>query len=166
MPRAAQPAATRKPSSMRCVTVLDPTRSLEPLGNLTLGPLPNRLWQLFSGEIRSSIVCLNCGALSCSHEPFLDLSLPVPRTKRADRSQSAMPPIPGSPAVTSEEVLARLHTDLASPHAQLRLGACLQAFGEHCPHLSRIASPRVLYGSHSSDSPGTMPLATLRGHEG
>ena len=34
---------------------------------------------VFSGELRSTIVCCTCGSVSCAHEPFLDLSLPMPR---------------------------------------------------------------------------------------
>ena len=44
---------------------------------------------LFCGDVRSSIVCLNCGAVSCSNEPFLDMSLPIPRTKTAAGSWAA-----------------------------------------------------------------------------
>ena len=35
--------------------------------------------EVFSGELRSTIVCCTCGSVSCAHEPFLDLSLPLPR---------------------------------------------------------------------------------------
>ena len=102
--------------------------------------------------MRSSIVCLGCGALSCSHEPFLDLSLPVPRAKRGGGAQGgaspcAMAAISGSPIVKPEDVLCRLHSDLASPHPQLRLGACLQAFGGFSPLVPQVTV--LIYSSHS-----------------
>lgn len=34
--------------------------------------------QTFGGQLRSTVVCLGCQRVSCSHEPFLDLSLPLP----------------------------------------------------------------------------------------
>ena len=40
---------------------------------------PTVVDDLFSGELRSTIVCLSCGAVSCSYEPFLDLSLSIPK---------------------------------------------------------------------------------------
>ena len=33
--------------------------------------------------MRSSVVCLTCGTVSCSTEPCLDLSLPIPKMCRA-----------------------------------------------------------------------------------
>ena len=43
-----------------------------------LRPLPSQIIDdVFGGELRSTIVCLSCKRLSCTTEPFLDLSLPV-----------------------------------------------------------------------------------------
>ena len=38
--------------------------------------------ELFGGELRSTVVCLSCGSVSCTSEPFLDLSLPIPSKAR------------------------------------------------------------------------------------
>jgi len=45
--------------------------------------------ELFSGELRSTIVCLSCGAVSCASEPCLDISLPIPSWKRRQQAQAA-----------------------------------------------------------------------------
>ena len=39
---------------------------------------PRSLDRVFSGELRSTVVCLTCGAVSCATEPCLDISLPIP----------------------------------------------------------------------------------------
>ena len=39
---------------------------------------PTAVDEIFGGELRSTVVCLQCKQLSCRHEPFLDLSLPIP----------------------------------------------------------------------------------------
>ena len=104
---------------------------------------------IFSGEIRSTVVCCNCGTVSCSHEPFLDLSLPIPRLKpwgkgRGSAGQSGPRqngPQPSGDSTSAggvadalsgsvaDAVLAMLPADLSAAHEQLRLSACLQAFG-------------------------------------
>ena len=97
---------------------------------------------LFSGELRSSIVCLSCGCVSCSHEPFLDLSLPIPSKARRAAQLAAANSAEGGgtnadpfdefkmdSAIEASSVLNLLPSDLRKPHDHMRLGACLQAFG-------------------------------------
>ena len=80
--------------------------------------------------MRSSIVCLSCGAVSCSDESFLDLSLPIPRTKNGAAARVA----PDASVVGAEgaahaaRVLDQLGTELTTPPSTLGLSACLQAF--------------------------------------
>ena len=128
---------------------------------------------LFSGELRSTIVCLTCGSVSCSHEPFLDLSLPIPRRPArrptptganegggsaadggegaAAAAAAAAAPAAGATAggggvaagspgggaavsgdlkstIVAQEVMAKLPKELTTPHEEMQLAACLQAF--------------------------------------
>ena len=104
--------------------------------------------ELFSGELRSTIVCLTCGAVSCTSEPCLDISLPIPSRARRQAHQQAQQQAQqqdsvsaveltatstafdgvSSSAVGVADVLAKLPTELTTAHEQLHLGACLQAF--------------------------------------
>jgi ubiquitin C-terminal hydrolase len=45
---------------------------------------------IFRGWLRSTVVCLTCGSVSCAREPFLDLSLPIVRPRH--------PPTPDEPS--------------------------------------------------------------------
>jgi hypothetical protein len=98
--------------------------------------------ELYSGDIRSSIVCLSCGGVSCAKESFLDLSLPIPRggKKAAHAGVVASVPAAGKAGArggaTFQEVTARLPAELTAPPAAHGLGACLQAF----------CSPETLHG--------------------
>ena len=113
---------------------------------------------IFSGELRSTVVCCTCGHVSCSHEPFLDLSLPLPLQGQfpltgaaaqqggdagpagaggsADGSHAGNGASEGGGFCSAEELkvgltaeaLAKLPSQLTSVHSQLRLSACLQAF--------------------------------------
>ncbi len=80
--------------------------------------------ELFGGETRSTVVCLSCGHVSCSHEPFLDLSLPIPR--KAERAAAVAPS--NGVAAGSVGVLAKPPSELTAPHEQLHLASCLQAY--------------------------------------
>jgi len=56
-------------------------------GNGTVEPDPRTLIDAtFAGELRQSVACLTCGAISCGSEPFLDLSLPIPTLRAAGRT--------------------------------------------------------------------------------
>ena len=99
---------------------------------------------LFGGSLRSTVVCLTCGGVSCSRESFLDLSLPIPRRSGWEQSKTngasesaAVHDVEGA-AVPASAVLAKLPADLSTPHTsgERRLVACLQAF----------AAPEVLQG--------------------
>ena len=98
---------------------------------------PTIVDDLFSGELRSTVVCLSCGSVSCSYEPFLDLSLPIPNHcgTCAPGSKGAAPAAEANFEGAGEkatrtlwEVLAKLPIEQRSAHANLQLGACLQAF--------------------------------------
>lgn len=43
---------------------------------------------VFRGKLRSTVVCLTCKAISASHEPFLDLSLHLPRGTAEEEAQA------------------------------------------------------------------------------
>eukprot|EP00964_Phaeocystis_antarctica_P099148 scaffold65035_cov72-Phaeocystis_antarctica.AAC.1 len=105
---------------------------------------------IYAGEIRSSVVCLGCGGVSCSTEPITDLSLPIPHSRRGALEAPPEPPTLAGPAATAaheggdgaaaadgdaaahkmhemrERVLAKLPHELKVPPAQLGLAACLQ----------------------------------------
>jgi len=105
---------------------------------------------IYAGEIRSSIVCLGCGGVSCSTEPITDLSLPIPHSRRGTLEAPQEPPAPSGLAATTpceggddaaaaeggtaremremrERVLAKLPHELKAPPAQLGLAACLHS---------------------------------------
>ena len=106
---------------------------------------------IYAGEIRSSVVCLGCGGVSCSTEPITDLSLPIPHSRRGALEAPPEPPTLAAPAATAahegedgaaaadggaaahkmhemrERVLAKLPHELKVPPAQLGLAACLQS---------------------------------------
>ena len=112
---------------------------------------PTIVDELFAGQLRSTIVCLTCGSVSCSYEPFLDLSLPIPGTEDApvtvwpaERPAAAKAAIsaakaaisadalnrspPSGTRVSADDVLAKLPAEQRAAHKRLHLGACLQAF--------------------------------------
>lgn len=47
---------------------------------------------VFGGQLSSSVSCLECGHTSVIHEPFLDLSLPVPSNKAPPKKVPLPPP--------------------------------------------------------------------------
>lgn len=64
-----------------------------PAGAKRPKPEPDTLVDdVFRGKLRSTVVCLSCKAISASHEPFMDLSLHLPRgTAEAQPAQSEPP---------------------------------------------------------------------------
>ena len=50
---------------------------------------PTVVDHIFGGNLRSTVVCLSCKALSCVYEPFLDLSLPIPTEAELKGSREA-----------------------------------------------------------------------------
>ena len=120
--------------------------------------------EVFSGELRSTIVCCTCGSVSCAHEPFLDLSLPVPRRGRlptaaeadaddantAEGGDAAADGVAsgdgdsahgGAPIGLTEAVLAKLPAELTAAQPSLQLRSCLAAF----------CAPETLRGENAYD---------------
>ena len=101
----------------------------------------------FGGALRSTVVCLTCGAVSTSHEPFLDMSLPIPRIARkgsvgsptTEAAMHAEIAVVAGSRVAAADVLAKLPSELTATHERMRLAACLQAFG----------APEVLHGENA-----------------
>jgi hypothetical protein len=88
-----------KGEAAEATAAVSPLTKPKALPNLALPPIepdPSTIIdEVFSGELRSTIVCCTCGSVSCAHEPFLDLSLPMPRRGRLDAQDG--PQSPGSP---------------------------------------------------------------------
>ncbi len=79
-------------------------------------------------------MCLTCGTVSCATEPCLDLSLPIPASRKgavvgvaATAGGAAAGGAAAGGGAMRGRVLAKLSPQLTAPHAQLRLSACLQA---------------------------------------
>ena len=110
---------------------------------------------IYAGEIRSSVVCLGCGGVSCSTDLITDLSLSIPHSRPGVFEAPLEPPTLAARAATvaregedgvaaadggaaarkmhemRERVLAKLPRELKVPpahHEHLELAACLQSF--------------------------------------
>ena len=100
-----------KGEAAEATTAVSPLTKPKALPNLALPPIepdPSTIIdEVFSGELRSTIVCCTCGSVSCAHEPFLDLSLPMPRRGRLDAQDGPQSPSsprsPGSPGSPAED---------------------------------------------------------------
>ncbi|CAK9141440.1 unnamed protein product [Ilex paraguariensis] len=68
---------------------------------------------IFGGQLSSTVTCLECGHSSVVHEPFLDLSLPVPTKKPLSKkaqpvSQAKKPKVPPK---RSGRIRSKVHRD-------------------------------------------------------
>lgn len=86
---------------------------------------PTLVDSMFSGRLSSTVSCLDCGYTSVVHEPFLDLSLPVPakKTSTVAKKGGNRPPLvrgrgrsqrfnrPASRSSAADEEKARKHKD-------------------------------------------------------
>jgi ubiquitin C-terminal hydrolase len=101
----------RLKSEAEATTAASPLTKPKALPNLALPPIEPEprtiIDEVFSGELRSTVVCCTCGSVSCAHEPFLDLSLPMPRRGRLDAQDGPQSPSsprsPGSPSSPAED---------------------------------------------------------------
>ena len=78
--------------------------------------------EIYAGELRSSVVCLSCGQISTSTEPFLDLSLPIPRMRRDREAAATAEPAVVEPAGAADASDAADAADAADADADADAG--------------------------------------------
>ena len=88
----------------------------------SLNPTPSFVEEFFSGQLSSTVCCTACGHSSTVFEPFLDLSLPIPRKKPSPRVPSFSLPKKGkgkfSPRGRGRRLRER-RSPIASPKSEI-----------------------------------------------
>ncbi|XP_074569664.1 ubiquitin carboxyl-terminal hydrolase 2-like [Curcuma longa] len=77
---------------------------------------------IFGGQLSSTVRCVECGHSSTVHEPFLDLSLPVPSKKST--SKKAPPPPPKRKPPPKERNKSRKFREKASARGSVIMPHC------------------------------------------
>ncbi|XP_016506373.1 ubiquitin carboxyl-terminal hydrolase 2-like [Nicotiana tabacum] len=92
-------------------------------GGKSLSACPTFVDNIFGGRLSSTVSCLECGHTSVVHEPFLDLSLPVPTKKPpAKGAKSVFRAKKSKPPMRSVEVRPKVSRDAAPLNAQSAQG--------------------------------------------
>ncbi|XP_009796000.1 ubiquitin carboxyl-terminal hydrolase 2 [Nicotiana sylvestris] len=92
-------------------------------GGKSLSACPTFVDNIFGGRLSSTVSCLECGHTSVVHEPFLDLSLPVPTKKPpAKGAKSVFRAKKSKPPMRSVKVRPKVIRDAAPPTAQSAQG--------------------------------------------